>query len=74
VKTLGEIDARVPPLPKGVGDFLVSEFGLPRSKIIGDIKRALEAACEAGEIESGQQSEYYVDFVAKHRRRFGLQE
>jgi poly(A) polymerase len=74
VKTLGEIDAHVPPLPKGVGDFLVSEFGLPRSKIIGDIKRALEAACEAGEIESGQQSEYYVDFVAKHRRRFGLQE
>lgn len=74
VKTIAEVDARVPPLPKGVGDYLVSEFGLPRSKIIGDIKRALEAACEAGEIEAERESEYYVDFVAKHRARFGLSE
>jgi len=72
VKELEELDARVPPLPKGVGDLLVEEFGLPRAKIIGDIKRALEAACEAGEIESGRESEYYVDFVATHRERFGI--
>lgn len=74
VKELAELDARVPPLPKGVGEHLVSEFGLPRAKIIGDIKRALEAACDSGEIESGRESEYYVDFVARHRGRFGLGE
>ncbi len=74
VKQLAELDAKVPPLPKGVGEYLVSEFGLPRAKIIGDIKRALEAACDAGEIESGRESEYYVDFVARHRGRFGLGE
>lgn len=74
VKELAEMDARLPPLPKGVGEYLVSEFGLPRAKIIGDIKRALEAACESGEIESGQESEYYVNFVAQHRARFGLGE
>lgn len=72
VAALAAQDSKVAPLPKGVGDYLVSEFGLPRSKIIGDIKRALEAACDAGEIESGRESEYYVDFVAKHRERFGL--
>lgn len=74
VTALAEIDARVPPLPKGVGESLVSEFGLPRAKIIGDIKRALEAACDSGEIESGRESDYYVDFVAQHRARFGLAE
>ncbi len=72
VKELAELDAKVPPLPKGVGELLVTEFGLPRAKIIGDIKRALEAACDSGEIESGRESEYYVDFVAQHRARFGL--
>lgn len=67
-------DAKVPPLPKGVGELLVEEFNLPRSKIIGDIKRALEAACDSGEILSGGSSEYYVEFVANHRGRFGLSE
>lgn len=67
-----EEDSRVPPLPKGVGELLMSEFGLPPSKQIGNIKRALEAACDAGEIEAGRDSDYYVDFVATHRTRFGL--
>ncbi len=67
-------DAKIPPLPKGVGEFLVAEFQLPPSKIIGDIKRALESACEAGEIESNRDSEYYVQFVVQHRSRFGLAE
>lgn len=72
VLVLAAEDAKVPPLPKGVGELLVAEFQLPPSRIIGDIKRALEGACEAGEIESGQSSEYYVDFVARNRGRFGL--
>src|SRR5690606_14883832 len=55
VQALRQLDAKVPPLPKGVGDLLVSEFGLPRAKILGDIKRALEAACDSGEIESGRE-------------------
>lgn len=65
-------DAKVPPLPKGVGELLITEFNLPPSRIVGDIKRALESACAAGELEEGQSSEYYVDFVARNPRRFGL--
>ncbi len=72
IAVLAVEDARVPPLPKGVGDDLMKTFGLPPSKLVGDMKRALEVAIEAGEIESHRESGYYVAFVADHRARFGL--
>lgn len=65
-------DAVVPPLPKGVGELIMKEFALPPSRLVGEIKRALEAACDAGELESHQSSEFYVEYVANHRERFGL--
>lgn len=74
VEVLAQLDAKIAPLPKGVGEYLVEEFKLPRAKIIGDIKRALESACDSGELEAGRSSEYYVDFVAQNRGRFGLAE
>jgi len=72
VEAILALDAQLPPLPKGVGELLMSEFQLPPSRLIGDIKRALEAACETGELEAGRDSEYYVQFVAQNRTRFGL--
>lgn len=72
IEKLNDEDAKVAPLPKGVGELLMQEFGLRPCKLVGDIKRALEAACEVGELDSGQTSEYYVDFVAKNRDRFGI--
>lgn len=72
IAVLAQQDARVPPLPKGVGDCLMREFGLPPSKLVGEIKRALEDACERGELLSEQDSEYYVNIVAQDRSRFGL--
>jgi len=72
VAALAELDAKKPPLPTGIGELLMSEFRLPPCKLIGDIKRALEAACDSGEIDSGRESEYYVDYVIQHRTRFGL--
>ncbi len=72
IAVLAEEDARVPPLPTGVGDELMKAFSLPPSKLVGDIKRALEMAAEAGEIESRRESAYYVEYVADHRARFGL--
>jgi poly(A) polymerase len=65
-------DAKEPPLPKGVGNELMTAFGLEPSRLVGEIKRALEAAVEAGEIEERQEPGYYVDYVARHRARFGL--
>jgi poly(A) polymerase len=72
ISELAELDAKEPPLPTGVGNELMTTFGLPPSRLIGDIKRALEAAIEAGEIEARLESSAYVEFVGKNRERFGF--
>ena len=72
ITELAAQDAVVPPLPKGVGNAIMKEFGIPPSRRIGDMKRALEAAVDAGEIPPHQDSEFYVQFVAEHKDRFGL--
>ncbi len=72
IAALAAEDAVVPPLPKGVGDALVHAFALPPSPRIGQLKKALEAAIDAGEIEARQPSEAYVAFVAANRERFGI--
>jgi poly(A) polymerase len=69
---LAEEDARVPPLPTGVGNDVMAAFDLRPSRLIGDIKRELEAAVEAGEIEPHRDAEYYVRFIDENRSRFGL--
>lgn len=72
IGALARQDAVVPALPKGVGNLLMQTFKLPPSRLIGDIKRALEAAVDNGELEAHRESDYYVQFVAEHRERFGL--
>ncbi|HVR19736.1 MAG TPA: HDIG domain-containing protein [Polyangiaceae bacterium] len=72
ISELAELDAKQPPLPTGVGNEIMTAFGLPPSRLIGDIKRALEAAIEAGEIEARLEISEYVEFVAKNRERFGI--
>jgi poly(A) polymerase len=72
ISSLAAEDAVVPPLPKGVGDALVKAFSLPPSPRIGQLKKALEAAVEAGEIPPHLTSEEYVAFVASQKERFGL--
>jgi poly(A) polymerase len=65
-------DAKVPPLPGGVGDAIMKAFALPPSRLIGEVKRRLEAAIAAGEIEGHMPSEAYVEIVRKDRDRFGI--
>jgi poly(A) polymerase len=72
VRTLAEEDAKVPPLPSGIGDAMMKAFGLPPSRKIGDLKRALEDAVAAGEIEPYQDADVYVAFLREHAARFGL--
>ena len=72
ITELAELDAKQPPLPTGVGNEIMQAFGLPPSRLIGDIKRALEAAIEAGELEERLETSAYVEFVAKNRARFGI--
>jgi poly(A) polymerase len=72
IASLAAEDAVVPPLPKGVGDALVKAFALPPSPRIGQLKKALEDAVAAGDIEARLTSEEYVAFVAANKERFGL--
>ena len=62
---LAEEDARLPPLPGGVGNAIMEAFGLPPSRVIGDLKRHLEGAVAAGELEARREDEYYVAHLAR---------
>jgi poly(A) polymerase len=72
IARLAEEDAKEPPLPKGLGDELMRAFSLPPSRLIGDLRRALETAVEAGELPPGQSAEVYIEFVRGQPTRFGL--
>jgi poly(A) polymerase len=72
ITMLAEQDARLPPLPSGIGDEMMRAFGLPPSRKIGDMKKALEDAVEKGEIEARLPAEAYVEFVRTNKERFGI--
>lgn len=73
IALLAAEDAKQPPLPTGLGTELMSAFGIPPSKKLGDIKRALELAVEAGEIEERLESSAYIQFIAERKARFGIE-
>lgn len=72
ITQLAAEDAKLPPLPTGVGDAVMKAFGIPPSRKIGEIKKLLEELVAKGEIEERQPSEYYVELIAKDKARFGL--
>jgi poly(A) polymerase len=72
IQKLAEEDARVPPLPSGIGDAIVKRFALPPSPKIGEIKRELEKAVAVGEIEAQQDLETYMTFIEANRSRFAV--
>lgn len=57
-------DAKVPNLPKGLGDAIMKRFDLPPSRFLGDLMKATEAKVEAGELEPQQGFDYYLDWLA----------
>jgi poly(A) polymerase len=66
VERIAEADAKLPPLPTGVGNAIMAAFELPPSRLIGDLKRALEQAIERGELEARREDPYYVAHLARH--------
>jgi poly(A) polymerase len=72
IRQLALEDSRQPPLPSGVGDLIMKTFGIPPSRLIGEIKKKLEAAIESGEIEARLPNEDYVELIRKDPQRFGL--
>jgi poly(A) polymerase len=72
IEKLRSEDARVPPLPKGVGNAIMVHFGLPPSRRIGELKEWLEAQVEEGRLEAQRDSDYYVEWLEAHRDEAGL--
>lgn len=73
IARLAEEDAKEPALPKGLGDELMTAFGLPPSRRVGELRRALELAVEAGEVPPGQDASVYIEFARSQPARFGLE-
>jgi poly(A) polymerase len=63
ILALRELDARVPPLPPGLGNAIMTAFNLPPSKRIGDLRKLCEEAVEAGALAERQDAAYYVEFL-----------
>ena len=66
IDRLAEADAKLPPLPGGVGNAIMDAFRIPPSRLIGDLKRLLEGAIERGELEARREDPYYVAYLARH--------
>jgi poly(A) polymerase len=72
IEKLRSEDARVPPLPKGLGDAIMAHFALPPSRRIGEIKQRVEREVEAGALQPQQDSAYYVAWIVAHREELGI--
>jgi poly(A) polymerase len=65
ILAIRELDARVPPLPPGLGNAIMQTFGLPPSRRIGDLRKLCEDAIERGELQERQDAAYYVEYLRK---------
>jgi poly(A) polymerase len=72
VRAVASEDAKVPPLPSGIGDAIMVAFSIPPSRKVGEMKRILEAAVDSGEVAPRQEPEAYLEFIRDNRERFGL--
>ena len=59
------LDARVPPLPAGLGNAIMEAFAIPPSKRIGDLRKLCEDAIERGELEERREADYYIAYLRK---------
>jgi poly(A) polymerase len=59
------LDARVPPLPPGLGNAIMEAFAIPPSKRVGELRKVCEDAIERGELEERREADYYVDYLRR---------
>jgi poly(A) polymerase len=72
IKALAEQDAKVAPLPKGLGTAISEAFSIPPSKRLGDLRKEMERRCECGELPAGRDVEFYIAFMREHAAQLGL--
>ena len=65
IVAIRELDARVPPLPAGLGNAIMQSFALEPSRRVGELRKICEDAIERGELQERQAPEYYLDYLKK---------
>ena len=65
VLALRELDAKLPPLPSGLGDAIMAHFALPPSRRVGELRQLCEDATERGELEERREPEYYLEYLSR---------
>lgn len=65
ILAIRELDARVPPLPPGLGNAIMEAFQIPPSRRVGELRKLCEDAIERGELVEREASEYYLTFLRK---------
>jgi poly(A) polymerase len=63
IRAVRELDARVPPLPPGLGNAIMAAFNLSPSRRIGELRKLCEDAIDRAELVERQPSEYYLDYL-----------
>jgi poly(A) polymerase len=65
VLQLRELDAKLPPLPSGLGDAIMARFGLPPSRRVGELRQLCEDAIERGELVEREGPGYYLEYLGR---------
>ena len=65
ILAIRELDARIPPLPPGLGNAIMEAFSLSPSRRVGELRKMCEDAIFQGSLVERQPSEYYVDYLRK---------
>lgn len=65
ILAIRELDARIPPLPPGLGNAIMEAFSLSPSRRVGELRKMCEEAILQGQLVERQPSEYYVDYLRK---------
>jgi poly(A) polymerase len=60
VRSIQEMDAKIPPLPKGLGTEISARFGIAPSPLLGDLMKALKTAVDDGDLEAQREPDYYL--------------
>jgi len=72
IAEITELDQRVPSLPTGLGNEIMTELHIAPGPIIGKIKKWLEAEIEAERLAPQQESAVYVAYLQNHREEAGI--
>lgn len=63
VRAIQALDAKVPPLPKGLGTEIFERFGVPPSPRMGELMKRLKDAVEGGELDAQREPDYYLSWL-----------